>query len=402
MRRLYSVGAASASFAHCVGNRDQPNESMHSTTLVNWSGTHCFETSVLHEPESEKQVFELLRRYNKKGAKLRPVGTSLSPNGLGFNANGEAAITLQNMNKIVVDPGNKVVTVGAGTRISDILQALKPYGLTLENFSSITEQQAAGWTQVAAHGTGASLSTVEEQIVSMRVLTPSGDSLCLSSEQSPHLFRIARASLGTLGIVTSLTMRCVPSLVLHENMRVLERGSAHIGHRERLSRFRHVRYMWLPYTNDVVCVTSNPSTRPSHSFDITRDDATKPLSNLLLSLSPSTAASQSFSELRDALLSLDPLNTQHVAAVNQAEAQFWRNATAISDRSDGRVDDSSAILGFDCGGQQLVLEVCFPCGHLTDSDVTPNRDIEFVKELLVAIETNDIPAPCPIEQRSVL
>jgi L-galactono-1,4-lactone dehydrogenase len=48
--------------------------------------------------------------------------------------------------------------------VSDLLKELSKHGLTLENFSSIQEQQLGGWTQVAAHGTGITLSTVEEQV----------------------------------------------------------------------------------------------------------------------------------------------------------------------------------------------------------------------------------------------
>ena len=40
-----------------------------------------------------------------------------------------------------------------GATVTKILKALKEFNLTLENFSSIQEQQIAGWTQVAAHGT---------------------------------------------------------------------------------------------------------------------------------------------------------------------------------------------------------------------------------------------------------
>lgn len=49
--------------------------------------------------------------------------------------------------------------VGAGTTVAKVLKELEKHSLTLENFSSIQEQQIGGWTQVAAHGTGSSLST---------------------------------------------------------------------------------------------------------------------------------------------------------------------------------------------------------------------------------------------------
>ena len=41
-----------------------------------------------------------------------------------------------------------------------------------------------------------------------------------------------------------------------------------------------------------------------------------------------------------------PLDPEHVARVNQTEAEFWR-------LSEGeRIDESTALLGFECGGSQ--------------------------------------------------
>lgn len=55
--------------------------------------------------------------------------------------------------------------------------------------------------------------------------------------------------------------------------------------------------------------------------------------------------------------------------VNAAEAEFWR-------RSQGtRVEYSDRVLGFECGGQQWVNEVCFPAGTLRE----PNgRDLDYM------------------------
>jgi hypothetical protein len=54
----------------------------------------------------------------------------------------------------------------------------------------------------------------------------------------------------------------------------------------------------------------------------------QPLRSLLLSadprLSPGEVAGLSATQLRDALLALDPLKKDWVAAVNRAEAEFWK------------------------------------------------------------------------------
>ena len=40
-------------------------------------------------------------------------------------------------------------------------------------------------------------------------------------------------------------------------------------------------------------------------------------------MSARQAAEMNFAQLRDALLALDPLNKEHVIAVNKAEAEYW-------------------------------------------------------------------------------
>merc|ERR1712146_90795 len=91
---------------------------------------------------------------------------------------------------------------------------------------------------------------------------------------------------------------------------------------------------------------------------------------------------------------LDPLNYSHVAKVNAIEGRYY-----ASGRGD-RIADSTDVLGFDCGGQQWVLEVAFPIGKLDDSDsMSKKKDLEFVEKLLKIIKEEKIPAHSPIEQR---
>ncbi len=108
----------------------------------------------------------------------------------------------------------------------------------------------------------------------------------------------------------------------------------------------------------------------------------------------SKAESMSFSQLRDLLLDHAPLDTAHIKRVNLAESQFW---AATAKASVDRVDDSTNILGFDCGGEQLVYEVCFPIGSLANGG--SGKDLAFVQSLIKTIEAKHLPAPCPIEQR---
>lgn len=56
----------------------------------------------------------------------------------------------------------------AGCRVQQVADALKPYGLTLENYASIREQQIGGYTQVRliqAHTAALSLQETMVQLL---------------------------------------------------------------------------------------------------------------------------------------------------------------------------------------------------------------------------------------------
>ena len=68
-------------------------------------------------------------------------------------------VSLSLIDHVRIDAQRQLVVVGAGTTVAKVLKELEKHSLTLENFSSIQEQQVGGWTQMAADGTGSSLST---------------------------------------------------------------------------------------------------------------------------------------------------------------------------------------------------------------------------------------------------
>jgi len=301
-------------------------------------------------------------------------------------------LSMSQLDKVInVDKEKMTITVEGGARVSQILDELQKYGLTLANFSSITEQQIGGWTQVAAHGTGARISTVDEMVTSLKVVSPGLGTLELS--ESDELFNWVRCGLGALGVVAEVTLKCVPQYTLHERTYCTTVPELRRSHKELLQTYRHVRYMWIPYTDTVVVVVSDVA-KPSAQAKpaVPEEQRVEPMRGLLRQLSPDCGSLEGlgFAQLREKLLALDPLCPKHVARVNQAEAEFWR-------LSEGeRIADSTQILGFECGGVQWVLENCFPVGTISEPSMA---DIDYVVEMKETIEREQIAAPAPIEQR---
>lgn len=367
------------------------------------------QTRHFHQPENLKQLEELVKESNEKRVKLRPVGSGLSPNGIGLARGGMVNLAL--MDKVLeVDKEKKRVRVQAGIRVQQLVDEIKDYGLTLQNFASIREQQIGGILQVGAHGTGAKLPPIDEQIISMKLVTPAKGTIELSKEKDPELFYLARCGLGGLGVVAEVTIQCVERQELVEHTTVSNLKDLKKNHKKMLSENKHVKYLYIPYTDTVVVVTCNPVSKwrgppkfkPKHTTDEAMQDIRELYKESLKKYRArdiTTKSSDSnepnindfsFTELRDKLLSLDPLNKDHVMKVNHAEAEFWRKSEGY------RVGWSDDILGFDCGGQQWVSETCFPAGTLSKPSM---KDLEYIEELKKLIETNELPAPAPIEQR---
>lgn len=134
-----------------------------------------------------------------------------------------------------------------------------------------------------------------------------------------------------------------------------------------------------------------PSSSSSSQYSEAQQAA--PLRGLLVKhnlASAEEAAGLSATQCRDHLLAADPLNQHWVAQVNAAEAAYWRRAAG------SRVGWSDELLGFDCGGQQWVLETAFPVGTLA---APSGADLAYMEALLGLVASRGVAAPAPIEQR---
>eukprot|EP00754_Rhynchopus_humris_P051238 Rhum_TRINITY_DN9423_c1_g1::Rhum_TRINITY_DN9423_c1_g1_i1::g.33467::m.33467/K00225/GLDH; L-galactono-1,4-lactone dehydrogenase len=418
-RRLLVAAVGVSAGAAAAGVREVAfceNVETRSLRLSNWSATHVADGVTAHYPRTEEEVLLLLVDASKSGGarRLRAVGAGLSPNGVGFPYPEESAerhallkkqdeeagrrrprvgitcesVMLTHLDRVLhVDKEEGLVTVEAGCTVRQVQEHLAEQGLTLANFSSILDQEMAGWTQVSAHGTGAELPPVEEQIVSMRVATPRGEMLTLDSRDGP-LFSLAKVNLGTLGIVTQLTLRCAARHNLFETTEVESFAAIKAKHNERLREHKHVKYMFVPWQDEGVVVTCDKTqldpTRPCEARNERALEGFKALNG-------GAIEGATFSAYRGRILErLGSTTVAAVQAVNKCELEFWRAMRG------SKVADSSDILGFDCGGQQCVYESCFPIGTL---DAPSGRDMEYVAELREAVEAEGIAAPCPIEVR---
>jgi|TARA_B110000495_G_scaffold194038_1_gene199926 FAD/FMN-containing dehydrogenase len=162
--------------------------------------------SAAYTPESEQEVLEILNRH--RGQSIRAVGRlhSWSEAILGDGVQ----LDLRRLKDVVLesDGDQFVATVGAGCQIKRLLKELNRDGATLPSLGLITVQTIAGAISTGTHGSGRhSMSHYVEEVRLARYDESTGQAFIDELSAGEPLLA-ARCSLGSLGIILSVKIRC--------------------------------------------------------------------------------------------------------------------------------------------------------------------------------------------------
>jgi FAD-linked oxidoreductase len=229
----------------------------------NWAGDEACEPADVERPASAAAVVAAVARAAAAGRTERVAGSghSFTPAVLTDGT----LLDLSWMTGVVdADHGSGRVRVRAGTTIRALNDQLAVLGLALENLGDIDAQTIAGALATGTHGTGAGLPGLAGQVEALELVTADGQVSRLDVSD-PDTLRAARVSLGALGVVTEVTLRCLPAYTLRgvdasEPLEaVLEALDERVdGHRHfELFTFPHSR-LALTRTNDVVDEAPRP------------------------------------------------------------------------------------------------------------------------------------------------
>jgi FAD/FMN-containing dehydrogenase len=158
-----------------------------------------------------------------------------------------------------------LVTVRSGTTLRSLNAALDLLGLALPNLGDIDEQTIAGAISTGTHGTGARFGGLATQVAALDLVLADGTVVSCSAEQRPDLFAAARVSLGALGVISTVTLRCVPAFALAADERPmpLEEVTARFG--EFAAGNDHFEFFWFPYGKRALVKRNNALLPPGDS-----------------------------------------------------------------------------------------------------------------------------------------
>ena len=179
---------------------------MRSVQHKNFGHNLVFQPTAICTPANEQEVLEILDQ--NRGQQIRAIGKLHSWSEAVVVDN--VLLDLRHLNDVQLqqDGDRLVATVGAGCQIKHLLAKLDRQGATLPSLGLITEQTIAGAISTGTHGSGNySMSHFVEAVRLARYDNASGKAIIEDVNDGEQL-QAARCSLGSLGIILAIKIRC--------------------------------------------------------------------------------------------------------------------------------------------------------------------------------------------------
>jgi L-gulonolactone oxidase len=218
----------------------------------NYGPTYTFHPNMVIHPTTEEEIVQTIQTALHSKMRVRAIGSLHS-----FSRIPETdgiCIILDNYNRLLKVNGNSV-TVQAGMRIRDLHQHLAEHHLALPVNGSITEQTVSGAVSTATHGGSIHHGTISDYVESVRIVKADGHILEVAT---PHeLLHAISVSMGTLGIISTITFNCIPSFNLKSD-KLLCKTQEVIDNFESIQNNNdYVDMMYFPITDDIAILRTN-------------------------------------------------------------------------------------------------------------------------------------------------
>jgi FAD-linked oxidoreductase len=228
---------------------------------TNWAGTYSCSPIAIELPASEHEIVGIVQAAAARGEHVKVAGSGHSFTDIACTDG--RLLRLDRYNKLLhVDASARTATVQAGITILELSKALAAFGLAMENMGDVGYQTISGAISTATHGTGERLGNIASQVAGLSLVTASGEVLHCSPEEDAETFKAAQVGLGALGVISMVTLKCVPAFnvrSVHEPRRV---GDLLEGFDELCARNDHFEFFWWPHTDWAQAITNTRTQEP--------------------------------------------------------------------------------------------------------------------------------------------
>ncbi len=221
-------------------------------TWTNWARQQRCAPERIETPGSEEELVSAVTGAPR--VKVAGAGHSFTD----IACTDGVMIDLTGMRRVLAVEGNEV-TVEAGITLHELGEELRSRGLAMENQGDVDPQTLAGAIATATHGTGGGFGNLSSQVVGVRLVDGRGE---LHELRDGDELRAARVSLGALGAIAAVTLRCVPAFSIHrvDEPRPLDDVLPRLD--ELVDANDHWEAFVMPYTRRALTLTSERTDRP--------------------------------------------------------------------------------------------------------------------------------------------
>jgi L-gulonolactone oxidase len=214
----------------------------------NWARNVTGEPRHVVHPETVDELVHDITAASQAGRPVKTVGSGHSFTEIA--ATDGVQISLDQLTGITdVDYDTGLVTVLGGTSLAELNMCLTTHGLALENLGDIDRQTITGAISTGTHGTGATFGGLATQVRALTMITADGSQLRCSAAENPDLFMAARVGLGALGVITEVTLQCLPTFRLQAVEGPARLENVLDGFEDMITENDHVEFYWFPHTD---------------------------------------------------------------------------------------------------------------------------------------------------------
>jgi L-gulono-1,4-lactone dehydrogenase len=227
----------------------------------NWAGDQRCLPAAVATPGSIEEISAALARARAEDRRVRVVGSGHSFSDIALTDG--LQLRLERLTRVLdLDRSSGLVRVQAGITIRELSARVAEHGLALENLGDVDAQTIAGAISTATHGTGATLRNISAQVAELTLVLADGSLMRCAPDEDADVFRAARVSLGALGVIAEVTLRCMPAFTLrgHDAPRPLA---------DALERFEelalandHFEFFVFPHAEVALTRTNNRTDEP--------------------------------------------------------------------------------------------------------------------------------------------
>ena len=234
----------------------------------NWSGSVRCEPRRFERPSSESEIAAAVVRAAAAAETVRVAGSGHSF--MPLVASDGLLLSLENWRGIESrDLTGRHATVRTGTTLRDLGEPLLDLGLAMANLGDIDVQALGGALGTGTHGTGPALGNLSSRVLSLRLVTASGEIRECSQQHDPDLLRAARVSFGALGVLTAAQLQLVPAYRLHERTWRTSLEECLVQLEDRIAATRHFEFFWYPKHDFVEMKSLEPTdAQPDELVDV--------------------------------------------------------------------------------------------------------------------------------------